>query len=448
MIINRKQKSVQTICSYDVVVAGGGIAGVMAAAAAAKTGASVLLAEGSTFLGGVVTMGPLEALMTPEDSRGTVISGIAEEFLALLRELDPAAVPVEDTTGYCTSIVPYDPECMKYALQKFLHRFQVAVLTETLLEDVVLEDKKITGVRLRTKNGTILTNCKAVVDATGGAYVAYLAGNDVMVGNDQGISQPVTTLCRVGGVNMQALKEYVAQNPQDFRTFREEPELDAQRLHLWGFTGALRAGYDVGKLELLRQEIHVMQSSRPDEVIINYSRMNADVLDPMALSKCQWQGMEQVRQLHRWFSETIPAFQNSYIVQTGYVGIRESGRGKGKRILTREDILAAQPGETDVAMGAFPIDIHQNSDGMQFERIVTGYHIPMECLMAEQVENLYFAGRCISSTFEANASCRISMTCMSTGHAAGVMAAVQALYPENNSYGTVAHFLRQQGAIL
>lgn len=431
---------------YDVVVAGGGIAGVMAAAAAAKTGAKTLLAEASTFLGGVVTMGPLEALMTPEDSTGTVIAGVAQEFLQLLQQLDPDAAAVTDTTGYCASIVPYDPESMKYALWEFLSGYGVDVLTETILCDVTVESGCATGVRLQTRLGVADISCKALIDATGNGRAAFLAGNAVMIGNDERISQPVTTLCRIANVDMDALKEYVRQHPEDFKSFRGELDLNAPRIHLWGFTGALKAGFEAGALELLRNEIHVMQSSRPSEVIINYSRMNVDVNDPMALSFCQKTGMKQVRQIYSWFRKTIPAFRDSCVVQTGYVGIRESGRVRGKYVLTKADILGENPIAHSVAMGAFPIDIHQNSDGMQFERIVAGYHIPMECLMAEKTDNLFLAGRCISTTFEANASCRISMTCMSTGHAAGVMAARWA--QGNFSRQQIADTLLAQGAIL
>lgn len=433
---------------YDVVVAGGGIAGVMAAAASAKTGAKTLLVEASTFLGGVVTMGPLEALMTPEDSAGTVIAGIADEFLDLLRSIDPEAGRVVDTTGYCRSIIPYDPEVMKYALMEFLDGYQVDVLTETIVCGLEQTGKKVTMVLLQTKQGPLYVHCKAVVDATGNGKAAQLAGNAVMIGNEEGISQPVTTLCRIANVDVAALKDYVRTHPDDFKSFRGELNLDVPRIHLWGFTGALREGYESGELALLRNEIHVMQSSRENEVIINYSRMNVDVNDPMALSASQKVGMQQVRQIHQWFRKTIPAFRDSCIIQTGYVGIRESGRAKGKYVLTKADILGKNQIVHSVAMGAFPIDIHQNSDGMQFERIVAGYHIPMECLMAEKTDNLFLAGRCISATFEANASCRISMTCMATGHAAGTMAAAWALSPDVFGYDHIRQLLTQQKAIL
>lgn len=432
----------------DVLVAGGGIAGVMAAAAAAKCGAKTILLESSPFLGGVVTMGPLEALMTPEDSEKTIIAGIGKEFLDLLKSFDEKAVPTPDTTGYCASIVPYDAEAMKYALTEFLYRYQVKVLMQTMLEEVKMENDAIIGVTALTRTGSLEIACRAVVDATGNGYAAYLGGNVIISGDENGKNQPVTMLGRAGNVDIPLLKTYVKAHPEDFKTFGKTIDFEANFLHLWGFRGALREGYETKRLSLLRNEIHMMQTTRPGEVIINYTRVNADPWKEAELSGSQMSCMRQFNELIQWFRETIPAFRNARIVQTGYIGVRESGRIKGKYIMTKEDIVSARHGDTDVGMGAFPIDIHRLDNGMECERILAGYHIPWECLMAESLENCFAAGRCVSSDFGANASLRISMTCMSTGHAAGVMAAVYAKDKTEFSYGKVAGILKEQGAIL
>ncbi len=448
MIKNREIRETERKISCDVLVAGGGIAGVMAAAAASKSGAETILVEAAPFLGGVVTMGPLEALMTPEDAEKTVIAGIGREFLEMLEEMDEKAAPTPDTTGYCASIVPYDAELMEYTLHVFLHRYQVKVLTQAMLEEVKTKKGIITGAEVLTKTGRLEIICKALVDATGNGYAAYLGGNDIMSGDKSGKHQPVTVLGRVGNVDISMLKTYVKSHLEDFKTFGKDIDLDAEFLHLWGFKGALREGYETGKLSLLRNEIHMMQTTRPGEVIINYSRVSADPWREEELSKGQFLCTRQLHELLGWFREKIPAFRDAYIIRSGYVGVRESGRIKGNYIMTKEDILTARRGDTDVGMGAFPIDIHRQDNGMECERILTGYHIPWECLMAESLHNCFAAGRCVSSDFEANASLRISMTCMSTGHAAGVMAAVYAADGKNFRYENVARILKEQGAIL
>lgn len=119
---------------------------------------------------------------------------------------------------------------------------------------------------------------------------------------------------------------------------------EAGYLHLWGFSGVLRDGVDSGALKLARNEIHVMETIAPGEIVVNYSRINADPFDPFPLVNAQLTDMEQVMQLHDWFCKTIPAFSDSRILQSGYVGIRESGRVKGRSVLNREHILSNQTG--------------------------------------------------------------------------------------------------------
>ena len=112
MIIRRTNCQKNKEITYDTVVVGGGIAGVSAAASAAKNGSKTLLIESATFLGGVVTMGPLEALMTQYDADRKVIGGIADELLELIKAQDRQAENVDDTTVYCNKIIPYQSECM------------------------------------------------------------------------------------------------------------------------------------------------------------------------------------------------------------------------------------------------------------------------------------------------------------------------------------------------
>lgn len=449
MIFNSETRSFEQSRSYDVVVVGGGIAGVIAAASAAKTGAKTLMTETSDFLGGIVTMGPLEALMTQNDADRRVIGGVAQELLDELKAIDRKAENTEDATGYCGFIIPYDAESMKLAISRLLNRYQVDILLETTLEQVLTQAANITGVVLRTRVGVVRVSCKSAVDATGNGYCAYLAGNDLLSGDEEGgVNQPVTVLARIGGVDPQQLRAYVREHPGEFKTFSDKPGSEQPYLHLWGFSDVLKEGADTGALDLRRDEIHIMETTQPGEVVVNYSRINIDPFDPFAVSRAQLVGMEQVWQLYQWFRKKIPAFAHAQILQCGYVGVRESGRVKGRCVLTREMILQGHGNLPSVAMGSFPIDIHQPGNGMKFERVLHGYQIPGDCLRAEKIDNLFAAGRCVSSTFEANASCRISMTCMATGHAAGVMAGLYAKEKSAFSVQAAQKVLLEQGAVL
>ena len=193
-----------------------------------------------------------------------------------------------------------------------------------------------------------------------------------------------------------------------------------------------------------------MECVVPGEVIVNFSRINADPFDAFAMSRAQEEGIRQTVELFEYFRSRIEAFHYAEIIQIGSVGIRESGRVCGRYVLDRDDVIKGEKCKEDdcVAYGAFPIDIHQPGSGMHFERVLRGYRIPADALRAEQISNLFMGGRCISSTFEANASCRISMTCMATGQAAGVMAYENAVYGDEQLTKRTRETLRKLNAIL
>ena len=431
----------------DVFVAGGGVAGVMAACAAAKAGSSVVLCETASCLGAVVTQGPLEALMTQYDQNRKVISGLADELMDILKEMDPRCRNVPDTTGYCAKIVPYQAELMKVALGKLLEEYQVTCLLEHTLSQVTREGKKLTSARLQGKYGETTVYAKAYVDCTGSGNLGALAGNEILLGDGEGHCQPVSVLTKWGGVDQSLLRQYVAEHQADFQCFTGDVNLSAEILHLWGFRGALKEGFESGHLSLFRQEIHVMETTVPGEVVVNYSRVNPDLSDPQWTSKAALECSRQVLELLSWFQKTIPAFQNAVLLQSGYLGIRENGRVRGHRVLCKKDLEDGSDDGTSVAMGAFPIDIHRPDSGMQFERLLKGYCIPADTLAARSVENLFMGGRCISSDFEANGSARISITCMATGQAAGVMASIQA-NQDTWSPAEARKELLRQGAII
>lgn len=431
----------------DVLVAGGGIAGVMAACGAAKTGCSVILCEASDCLGAVLTQGPLEALMTQYDGQRKVISGLADELLEMLAQMDPKCRNVVDTTAYCSQIVPYQSETMKLALMEMLKRYGVTCLFEHILADVIVKEGRVTKALLQGKQGAVTVKAGAYVDCTGSGAMGALAGNEILLGDGQGHCQPVTVLTKWSGIDRKLLREYVTLHPEDFKCFSGEVDVNADILHLWGFQSALRKGWECGALRLYRQEIHVMETTIPGEVVVNYSRVNADLAEPEAVANATLECCTQVMELLNWFRKTIPAFKNAVLLQSGYLGIRENGRVKGRRILTKQDLEDGNDDGTSVAMGAFPIDIHRPDSGMQFQRLLKGYCIPADTLISEKTENLFMGGRCISSDFEANGSCRISMTCMATGQAAGVMAAMQAIKGKLDIQDVRGELLRQ-GAIV
>lgn len=118
--------------------------------------------------------------------------------------------------------------------------------------------------------------------------------------------------------------------------------------------------------------------------------MGANPYDAFEMSKAQLDGSRQVYELFQYFREKIPAFKNAKIVQNGYVGVRESGRVKGKYVLTRQDIISEEKCKDSVAIGAFPMDIHQQGSGMKYERVLRGYGIPACALWSEHIKKFVY----------------------------------------------------------
>lgn len=137
-----------------------------------------------------------------------------------------------------------------------------------------------------------------------------------------------------------------------------------------------------------------------------------------------------MRQIVDFFRAYVPGFAQAYVCQSGtHIGVRETRRIEGEYVLTAEDVLGARKFADAVARASYPVDIHNPSGrGTVLERLPPGewYEVPFRCLVPKGVENLLVAGRCISGTFEAHSSYRVTPTAMATGQAAGIAAALAA----------------------
>jgi hypothetical protein len=173
------------------------------------------------------------------------------------------------------------------------------------------------------------------------------------------------------------------------------------------------------------------------------------------LTRAEWEGRRQFRQLVAFFRKYVPGFERAYAVQTGVnIGVRETRRIIGGYSLTAEDVLTARKFDDVVARGAYPIDIHNPAGkGTILRRVPAGdaYDIPLRTLIPEGVDGLVMAGRCISGTHEAHSSYRVMPISMATGQAAGVCAAIASrtgTAPRDVPAAAVQHELLRQQADL
>jgi hypothetical protein len=441
----------------DVLVVGGGPAGLGAALGAAQAGARVVLAERYGFLGGNATAALVMPLMsfhtahpTKEKKGATTLLPtdhgpgepiIAGALRALLERLVKAGGAISPSleTGY---VVPFDPEWFKLIALELLDEAGVQFLFHSFASAALGRDR-VEGAVMETKSGPIAVRARVTIDCTGDGDVAVQAGAPSEVGRADGLVQPMTLMFRVVGFQRNRFEAYVTQNPKQWRGVH-------------GLWDLVREATEAGELKLPREDILFFATPHEEEVSVNSTRvtrvLGTDVWD---LSYAEWMSRRQMRQIADFLRRYVPGFDESYVAQSGVqVGVRETRRVLGDYQLTADDVLAARKFGDAVARGAYPIDIHNpTGTGTVLKRLPPGeaYDIPLRCLMPKDVDGLLVAGRCLSGTHEAHSSYRVMPIVMATGQAAGVCAALAArrhALPRAVAVEEVQRELARQGASL
>lgn len=414
---------------YDVAVLGGGPAGIAAAIRAARSGARTILIERYGFLGGMSTLALVYPWMTFHTAVGDqVIKGIAQEIVDRLMQLGASPGHLRDTVGFVYSLTPYHPEVYKVLAFDMLQEAGANLLLHSFVTDVEVQDQRITEVTVQNKSGRRRIAAKAFVDATGDGDVAFAAGAAWEQGNQSKKVQPMTMKFRMRGVDLAAVKAYMQRNPEEFYEKSLISELD--QLPLTGVMGFYKAWEEAG-LPIPRDGVLFFTGPGPDEVLVNVSRVSGlDPTDAEHLTAAEIEGRKQVLLLEQFFREHIAGFENAVVSAVGtQIGIRETRRILGEYVLSGLDVLDGRRFPDVIARSGYPIDIH-NPEGAgvtaNFIREGGAYDIPYRSIVPRDVDNLLLAGRCISTTHEAQATTRLTPSCMAIGEAAGAAAALAA----------------------
>ena len=442
----------------DVLVVGGGPAGLGAAMGAADTGAEVILVERLGFLGGNATAALVMPLMSFHTQGGApaaqraadlmpadhgpgdpAVQGTLKRLLGRLVSAGGAIRP-SDETGF---VVPFDPEIFKLVALDLLDEAGVKFLFHALATEVV-GAPALDGVVFETKSGPIAVMARATVDCTGDGDIAALAGAPFEVGREgDHLVQPMTLMFRMVEFERAAFSAYRQAHPDQWRGVH-------------GLWDLVRQAGAAGELELPREDVLFFGTPHEAEVSVNSTRVTGALgTSVWDLTRAEWQARRQMRQLVAFLRKYVPGFEHSYMVQSGStIGIRETRRITGEYQLTASDVLSARKWDDVVACGTYPIDIHNpTGKGTVLMRVPAGdaYDIPLRCLVPQRVDRLTVGGRCISGTHEAHSSYRVMPIAMATGQAAGVCAALAARggkATRDVAASDVQAELRRQGAVL
>jgi len=441
----------------DVLVVGGGNAGCVAAIAAARHGARVLLVERYGFLGGTATAAMVGPWMTFHAGDRRVVGGIAQEIVERLQARGASPGHVVDASTYVPTITPFDPEILKAVLFEMMEEAGVRLLLHAWLLEAIKEGKQVRGARFATVGGLRDARASITVDATADAHLAASAGVEMQKGDERGRIQPCTMMFRLSHVDREALAAYIRSHPDQMRT-----HLDARSVHgadltaVAGLYALWEEARAAGEVSVPRELVSLFATPYDDEMTVNMTRVTGvDPLDPDDLTRAEIEGRRQAMELTEFFRRRVPGFERARLAATAVqLGVRETRRIVGEYVLTTEDLLSARRFPDAVAQSGYPIDIHDPSGaGTVTKRLPPGatYEVPYRCLVPRGVGGLLVAGRCISTTHEALASTRLTPTVMTLGQAAGTAAALCArneLEPRALNVQTLRAILREDGVDL
>ncbi|SEL55222.1 FAD dependent oxidoreductase [Paenibacillus sp. cl141a] len=418
------------IMEADVVVIGAGPAGIAAAIAAGRQGASVILIERYGFVGGMSTAAGVYPWMTFHTQQGErVIGGIAQEIVERLMERGGSPGHLRDTVGFVHTLTPYHPEIYKVLAVDMLREAGVKLVSHSFVDEVGREGEYIQSVTLTGKSGRIKVDGKMFVDASGDADVAYLAGAPTLQGRESdGLSQPMTMKFRMRGVDVEAIRKAMLADPDNFYHKTPFAELEKELIPLTGVSGFYKE-WKAAEVPINRDQVLLFIGPEKDEVLINCTRVQGlSATDVEELTLAEEEGRKQVLMMAEFLKSRVPGFAEASISSVApQIGIRESRRIDGLYRLTMEDVVTGRHFEDGIARSGYPVDLHDPSGKGIMEATIENdgsYSIPYRCLVARGPVNLLAAGRCISTTHEALATTRLTPSCMATGEAAGTAAAL------------------------
>jgi 2-polyprenyl-6-methoxyphenol hydroxylase-like FAD-dependent oxidoreductase len=400
----------------DVLVVGGGPAGVGAALAAARAGAQTLLVEAAGYLGGMWTLGMQTHATCFHDGKKVIVGGIPREIIDRLHAEGMAEDPVAKlASGSRSFYAAFDPEAMKCVLDDLLLGSGAQLLFHTQCVGARVEKGAVAGIVTESKSGRQAIRAKVTVDCTGDADVAFLAGAPTLRGREgDARSQPVTLTFMLANADLPRAGRWVEENPGE----REAREKRAR---------------ERGELSSPNRVALGALSVTPGVTYHNVTRvLDVDCTRAEDLTRAEVVGRKQVREIVAWYRKNIPGFENCRLAAIApSLGLRESRRIVGEYTLTAEDVLSAREFPDGIARQNYYIDVH-SPDGAGLEGCSSGtlrpplgssYEVPYRCLVPKERDALLVAGRCISATREALGSARVTVCCAEMGQAAGLAAA-------------------------
>ena len=408
----------RTLGTYDVVVVGSGAAGSSAAIAAPRSGASTLLIEKLPFLGGNSTavLDTFYGFFTPGDRPLKVVGGVGDDVVDRLSDFGKV-LHRPNTYGAGTGVT-YIAEHLKVVWEDLVTSSGATVLLHAFVQDVAVEDGRISSLLVATKAGLAWVRCRVVIDASGDGDVCHQAGFGYESAGEIDPAQTLTTTFRMVNVDN-----------------ARRATIDKDAMHGLMAEAAESGGYDLPRTEgsdhiTPVDGVTATVMTRIDQMEMRHgSQVNAT--DPEVLTRAEIEGRRQALEYARFLVDRVPGYEHASLgALSTQIGLRETRRVYGDYRITKDDVLSARQFEDQIALCGAPIEDHHGGagSGTTWQYLPDGraVGIPLSSLVVRDGSNVLVAGRCFSATHDAQASIRSMAQCMAMGQAAGTAAGAAA----------------------
>jgi hypothetical protein len=397
----------ETVQHTDVVILGGGSAGVAAAVAAARKGLRVVVIERNSFLGGKATAAEVGTVcglyhFSKNEESTYIVNGFAKDFAEKLKA-QSQSTPLHVPEG--VHYLPYNIDAFKNICAELMAINKIKVQYNAVLKNISVEQHTVKSVSIIANGIPITIGLKALIDCSGDSIISQAANLPLIKGEYYQAAAQVFTMQGV----------------------TEQSEFKLGMILI----KALRSAIDKDLLGDFYDRVYIVQGSlKNNEVVLKIGIPLAVTYSPGNAQELRTVAMSFVENLSAFLIANVDAFKNASVTHIApEVGIRTGQRSTGKYILMEEDVLSCKKFENAIANCTWPIEIWEQNRrvNMRYFKLDDYYQIPADCLQSNSLNNLFFAGRNISATDGAIASARVMGICLQTGYAAGCLAAATAL---------------------
>ncbi|HEX5421515.1 MAG TPA: FAD-dependent oxidoreductase [Gammaproteobacteria bacterium] len=439
--INEPARRTPVLGEYEIVVLGGGPAGIAAALAAGRCGRSTILIERYGFLGGAGTAAGLSTFCglhaNVHGRHEQVIHGVADDILDRLAAMDGLNKPHLSVQNRIQAQA-YDISAYKIAADELLAAAKVTVLFHALGAGALMAAPDVIGALLvETKSGRYAVRGRIFIDASGDGDLAAWAGAPYEVGDGAGNMLYPSTMFRINGVN----PEEAGRAWELIPSLMEEAERSGRRFPR--------------KKPIVRPQRNPIEWRANLTQIKNPDGSPVSGIDAGQLSYGEVEGRRQCWDVFQFIKSVTPGFEEAYIVEIApQIGIRETRRVTGEYVLTDEDILSCRDFDDTIGVNGWPVEAHIKGDvRFVFAPLESrGFNeIPYRIIVPQHIENLFIAGRCASMSHLGQSSARVSGPCFVMGQAAGTaadLALQQAVTPRRLDVPRLQERLLAAGAFL